>query len=157
MWKVAEVSHGKGREVRIAGVLPEGKGTRIAFLLLAGLWLAMMLLSSCSIAPTLRAAGTQEGLASYYSNDFVGRKTSDGEIFSNTKFTAAHRTLPFGTKLHVVNLSNQKSVDVRVNDRGPVKPERIIDLTLAAAKQIGLDKTGLTRVRLEILELGVAR
>lgn len=100
------------------------------------------------------ALGTQEGIASYYGKGFDGRKTSSGEKFDMNKLTAAHRTYPFGTILRVTNLKNGSQVDVRVNDRGPVKPERIIDLSYAAAKSIGLDKLGLVRVRLEVLEWG---
>lgn len=112
-----------------------------------------LILSGCS-APITRALGTQEGIASYYGKGFDGRKTSSGEKFDMNKLTAAHRTYPFGTILRVTNLKNGSQVDVRVNDRGPVKPERIIDLSYAAAKSIGLDKLGLVRVRLEVLEWG---
>ncbi len=102
----------------------------------------------------MTALGTQEGIASYYSNDFQGRKTSSGEIFDNSKFTAAHRTLPFGTVVRVTNVTNGREVEVRINDRGPVKTERIIDLTLAAARAIGIDREGLGRVRIEVVEWG---
>jgi rare lipoprotein A len=107
----------------------------------------------CS-SPVVRALATQEGLASYYGKEFNGRKTSSGEIFDMNKATAAHRTYPFGTILRVTNLKSGSQVDVKVNDRGPVKPERIIDLSYGAAKTIGLDKLGLVRVRLDVLEWG---
>jgi rare lipoprotein A len=94
------------------------------------------------------------GIASYYSNDFQGRKTSSGEIFDNSKLTAAHRRLPFGTIVRVTNLETAASVLVRINDRGPVKQERVIDLTLAAARAIGIERAGLGRVRVEVVELG---
>jgi rare lipoprotein A len=97
---------------------------------------------------------TQEGLASYYSQDFQGRKTADGETFDNSKLTAAHRTYPFGTIVRVTNLTTDAAVEVRINDRGPVKQERVIDLTLAAAKAIGIDRAGLGRVRLDVVEWG---
>lgn len=96
----------------------------------------------------------QEGLASYYGKGFDGHNTASGECFDMSKLTAAHRTYPFGTILRVTNLKNGSQVDVRVNDRGPVKPERIIDLSYAAAKTIGLDRLGLVRVRLEVLDWG---
>ncbi len=102
----------------------------------------------------IKAAAIQEGIASYYSNDFQGRKTSNGEIFDNGKLTAAHRSYPFGTTVEVTNLDNDRQVQVRINDRGPVKPERIIDLSLAAAKQIGIDRSGLGRVRVSVIEWG---
>ncbi|MEI8133709.1 MAG: septal ring lytic transglycosylase RlpA family protein [bacterium] len=110
-------------------------------------------LSSCS-SPVLKAVATQEGLASFYGKEFDGRKTSNGEIFHKDALTAAHRTYPFGTVLRVTNLKSGSQVEVRVNDRGPVKPERIIDLSYGAAKVIGLDRLGLTRVRLEVLDWG---
>ena len=97
---------------------------------------------------------TQEGLASFYGKEFDGRKTSNGEVFHKDDLTAAHRTYPFGTKLKVTNLKNGSQVEVRINDRGPVKPERIIDLSYGAAKVIGLDRMGLARVRLEVLDWG---
>ena len=69
-------------------------------------------------------------------------------------FTAAHRTLPFNTKIRVLNLENGRSVVVRVNDRGPFKDDRVLDLSLGAAKELGLIENGTARVRIEILELG---
>ena len=111
-------------------------------------------MASCAVRPSLRSVATQEGLASYYSNDFNGRKTSSGEIFDNRRFTAAHRTYPFGTVVRVTNLDTDAEVTVRINDRGPVKPERVIDLTFAAAKQIGIVRSGLGHVRLDVLEWG---
>ena len=126
----------------------------IRLLIAAAVVLLSSLLSSCSVKPAMTAAGTQQGLASYYSNDFQGRKTSNGEIFDNKKLTAAHRTYPFGTVVCVTNLETEAKVTVRINDRGPVKPERVIDLTLAAAKLIGIDRQGLGRVRLDVVEWG---
>jgi rare lipoprotein A len=111
-------------------------------------------LNSCAIKPLATAAASQQGLASYYSNDFQGRKTSNGEIFDNSKLTAAHRTYPFGTIVRVTNLQTEAEVTVRINDRGPVKPERVIDLTYAAAKTIGIARQGLGRVRLDVIEWG---
>jgi rare lipoprotein A len=111
-------------------------------------------MASCAVRPSLRSVATQEGLASYYSNDFNGRKTSSGEIFDNRRFTAAHRTYPFGTVVRVTNLETDAQVTVRINDRGPVKPERVIDLTFAAAKQIGIVRSGLGHVRIDVVEWG---
>jgi rare lipoprotein A len=105
-------------------------------------------------SPMLKAVATQEGLASYYGKEFDGRRTSSGEIFHKDDRTAAHRTYPFGTIIRVTNLKNGGQVEVRVNDRGPQKPERIIDLSYGAAKEIGLDKMGLARVKLEVLDWG---
>lgn len=101
---------------------------------------------------TVASADQLEGIASYYADEFHGRQTSSGEVYDMHALTAAHRTLPFNTKVRVVNLENGKSVVVRVNDRGPFKDDRVIDLSLEAAKQIGLIANGTAPVRLEILE-----
>jgi rare lipoprotein A len=97
---------------------------------------------------------TLEGVASYYADDFHGKMTSNGEIFDMNDLTAAHRVFPFGSKVRVTNLDNNKTVMVRVNDRGPFKEGRIIDLSLGAAKEISLIEKGTARVRLEVLEWG---
>src|SRR5580692_2928704 len=91
------------------------------------------------------------GLASYYADKFVGRRTSSGEIFSQHKMTCAHRTLPLGTKLLVTNTENNKSVIVTVNDRGPFVDTRMIDLTKAAAKKLDFLNDGETEVTIEIM------
>jgi rare lipoprotein A len=96
-----------------------------------------------------------EGVASYYASDFNGRKTASGELYDMNELTAAHRTLPFGTKVKVTNLDTGKTVVVRINDRGPFKDDRVIDLSLGAAKQLGLIAMGTGRVILQILEMGI--
>jgi rare lipoprotein A len=96
----------------------------------------------------------EEGVASYYADEFNGRKTSNGETYDMNEMTAAHQTLPFNTKVRVTNLASGKSVVVRINDRGPFKDNRIIDLSLAAAKAIELIGPGTADVRLEVVELG---
>jgi rare lipoprotein A len=96
----------------------------------------------------------EEGVASYYAEEFHGHTTSNGETFNKDDLTAAHQTLPFNTKVKVTNLENNKSVVVRINDRGPFKDNRIIDLSYEAAKQIGLLLHGSGKVRLEVIELG---
>jgi len=96
-----------------------------------------------------------EGLASYYGPGLHGRPTASGERFNQNAMTAAHRKLPFGTCVRVVNMENGRSVDVRVNDRGPFKEGRIIDVSLAAAKKLDLLEKGLARVRLYRCELPV--
>lgn len=90
-----------------------------------------------------------EGTASYYGRGFAGRPTANGEIFDPNALTAAHRTLPFGTKILVTNKRNGKQVVVRVNDRGPFIKDRIVDLSEAAAREIGMIRSGTARVRLE--------
>lgn len=93
----------------------------------------------------------QVGVASYYGREFHGRRTASGEIFDMFALTCAHRKLPFGTRIRVTNLDNGKSVIVRVNDRGPFVAGRILDLSYAAAKRIGMVATGTARVKIEIL------
>ena len=92
---------------------------------------------------------TAETYASYYGEAFNGRPTSSGEIFDMNAYTAAHKTLPFGTFLEVTNLENGKKVVVRVNDRGPFVPNREIDLSKAAAKSLGMISRGITRVSIK--------
>lgn len=92
------------------------------------------------------------GKASWYGAKFQGRLTASGERFDMTELTAAHRTLPFGTRVRVTNETNGKSVVVRINDRGPVAKRRIIDLSRRAAELIGIKKKGVGRVKLEVLE-----
>jgi rare lipoprotein A len=87
-------------------------------------------------------------LASYYGPGLHGRKTASGERFDQNALTAAHRTMRFGTCLRVVNMENGKSVEVRVNDRGPFKEERIIDVSLGAARKLEMVEKGLARVRI---------
>lgn len=93
--------------------------------------------------------GTETGLASFYADKYVGRKTSNGETFKQNKLTAAHKTLPFGTKVKVTNQSNGKSVKVRINDRGPFVQGRIIDLSKKAAKKIDMVNDGVTKVKIQ--------
>jgi rare lipoprotein A len=90
----------------------------------------------------------EEGKASYYADKFNGRKTASGERFSNAKKTAAHKTLPFGTKVKVTNVANGRSVKVRINDRGPFVAGRSIDLSKKAARKIGMIKEGVGTVKL---------
>lgn len=92
------------------------------------------------------------GIASYYGPGFHGKKTANGERFNMYELTAAHKTLPFNTRVRVTNLNNKKSVIVRINDRGPYKKGRIIDLSKGAAQKIGLIQTGTAKVKVEILK-----
>lgn len=90
----------------------------------------------------------ESGIASFYGKRWNGRKTANGEIFDSEKYTAAHKTLPFGTFVRVVRKDNGRSVVVRINDRGPFKPGRIIDLSTAGARRLGMLEEGLTEVEL---------
>ena len=92
------------------------------------------------------------GEASYYGRAFAGNPTASGEPFNPTELTAAHRSLPFGTRVRVTNLRNGQSVIVRINDRGPFVQDRIIDVSRAAARAIGMIRRGSARVRLERVE-----
>ena len=103
---------------------------------------------------SLRVLYSEEGYASYYSYEFHGKKTANGEIFDKDKPSAAHRTLPLGTIARVTNLKNGKSIILRINDRGPFKSGRILDLSYAAAVQLDFVKEGITKVRIDVLEYG---
>ena len=99
-------------------------------------------------------ARVQEGLASWYGEQFHGRPTASGELFDSSDMTMAHPTLPFGTRVRVTNLRNGRSVEVRVNDRGPFVGSRIADLSHAAAVTLGMMRRGIARVRIEVLGAG---
>jgi len=92
-----------------------------------------------------------DGYASFYADKFEGRKTASGEIFDQSKLTAAHKTLPFGTVVEVVNMNNGLSVTVVINDRGPFVAGRVIDLSYAAAKRLGMLQDGVVPVKLKII------
>jgi len=101
------------------------------------------------------SAYTEEGIASWYGIPFHGRRASNGEVYDMNKLTAAHRTLPFETVVRVTNLSNGKATVVRITDRGPFVDNRIIDLSMAAAREIDSVGAGVVPVRLEIVSSGI--
>jgi rare lipoprotein A len=101
--------------------------------------------------PRPLTAPAHTGLASYYHSAFHGRRTASGETFNQNALTAAHRTLPFGTLVRVINLRNQRSVIVRVNDRGPLRKSRVIDVTPKAARELGFLGRGMTQVKIEVV------
>jgi rare lipoprotein A len=114
--------------------------------------LALLLAAAaCVRLPRARQEAVEVGVASWYGEEFHGRPTSSREVFDMNDMTAAHRTLPFGTPVMVTNLDNGRSVVVRINDRGPFVRGRIIDLSYAAARVLGLVGPGTARVRLEAL------
>lgn len=120
------------------------------------LLLCMAILAGCSSAPLSGSAGKwaghkESGQASYYADKFQNRKTASGQLYKANLKTAAHRTLPFGTKVRVTNVKNGKSVVVRINDRGPFVRGRIIDLSRSAFSSIGNTRDGLINVRIEVL------
>ena len=96
-------------------------------------------------------AWTQTGIASWYGGKFHGRRTASGERFNKHALTAAHRELPFGTLVRVISLRTGRHTVVRINDRGPFVKGRVIDLSHAAARQLGIVASGVDRVRLEIV------
>lgn len=102
----------------------------------------------------LCAAQNQTGKASFYADRFEGLPTANGEKYRHNRLTAAHKTLPFGTKVRVTNLANKKQVDVVVNDRGPYAEGRIIDLSRSAAEALGFINQGLAEVTIEVLDAG---
>ncbi|WP_447932765.1 septal ring lytic transglycosylase RlpA family protein [Sphingopyxis fribergensis] len=91
------------------------------------------------------------GMASYYGNELAGNRTASGERFDPGQLTAAHRSLPFGSLVRVTNTSNGDSVIVRINDRGPFSRGRVIDVSQAAAREIGMHRSGTARVKLALL------
>ncbi len=91
------------------------------------------------------------GVASYYGNELAGNRTASGERFDPGQLTAAHRSLPFGSMVRVTNTSNGDSVVVRINDRGPFSRGRVIDVSHAAAREIGMQRSGTARVKLALL------
>jgi len=112
---------------------------------------ALATLCSAQTTDVTRAIFIQEGIASWYGAEFNGKPTASGEIFNDSALTAAHPSLPFGTMLRVTNQHNNKSVTVRVNDRGPFVAARIIDVSRAAAVQLDMISTGTAPVKIESL------
>lgn len=119
--------------------------------------LLVLLLSACAQVPerpadTVTKGAYQEvGMASWYGASFQGRPTASGEPFDMNALTAAHPSLPFGTRVRVTNLANGRSVVLRINDRGPYKKRRIIDVSRRAAAHLGFLRAGLAKVRVEVI------
>ena len=130
-----------------------------ARLLLTAAVPVLALLAGCSRAvvtspPVPPAAGLEEvGFASWYGAPHHGRRTASGEVYDMNQLTAAHRTLPFGTRLLVTNRDTSQSTEVRVNDRGPFVQGRILDVSYAAARQLGAVGAGIFPVRLRVISL----
>lgn len=120
--------------------------------------LALLALAGCSSTPksgsgvaSVPSGHSESGMASFYGNEFQSRKTANGDRFDQAQLTAAHRTLPFGTRLKVTNTQNGKSVHVRVNDRGPFVKGRVIDLSSSAFKTIANLNAGVVPVRIQVV------
>lgn len=106
----------------------------------------MLLFSVCAVSGQV-----EKGQASFYADKFEGRPTASGEKYVHSELTAAHKTLPFGTLLKVTNVKNNRSVVVRVNDRGPFVKGRVVDLSLSAARKLGFEEQGLAKVTVEVI------
>jgi len=119
--------------------------------------IAMLPLLFCVAGCAHSAKHLENGNACWYGAAYQGKKTASGELFDKDKLTAAHRALPFDTIARVTNLLNGRSVDVRINDRGPFVKGRIIDLSEAAARELGMIREGVVPVRVKILRLGRRR
>ena len=127
---------------------------RMSAILMLGIFLSAPSLLFAKEGPSHNAGHAKSiiGIASFYGTKFNGRRTASGEKFDNSALTAAHLSLPFGSLVKVTNVRNGKTVVVRINDRGPHVKGRIIDLSKAAAKKIGIGHAGTARVRLEVLK-----
>lgn len=115
------------------------------------IYLTLCMAVAMCIAVSMDANAQQNGRASYYHNSLHGRTMSNGQPYDRNRLTCAHRTLPFGTKLRVTNQANGKQVIVEVTDRGPFVRGRVIDLSYAAAREIGMIATGVGSIRIEVL------
>ena len=113
--------------------------------------LLSLLAASYFLTTCATTNGASQGRASWYGKKYHGHKTASGQIYNMYGFTAAHRLYRFGTMLKVTNLTNGKFVIVRVNDRGPFKTDRIIDLSYAAAKKIGMISKGVVKVKIDVI------
>lgn len=136
-----------------AGGRARGAGARFYCALLPVLC-ALMFACRTTAPPPPKPSEVLHGVASWYGEEFAGRTTANGEIFDPQQLTAAHRTLPFGTVLDITNPKTQQTVRVRVNDRGPFIGGRVIDLSYAAAQQIGLIEPGIGQVDIKLVRVG---
>jgi len=121
---------------------------------------ALLVASGCAtlrVGAPVEVGAEQVGVASWYGAHHHGRRTASGEVFDMYKLTAAHPTLPFGTRLRITSLDNGRSAEVRVNDRGPHVDGRIIDLSYAAARALGATGPGTVPVRIRVLALPARR
>ena len=115
---------------------------------------ALIVFAGAAALADTGVARAQTGMAVYYHDRYHGRRTANGEVYDKQALTAAHMRYPFGTRLRVTNLRNQKSVVVRVNDRGPYSKRFILDVSRRAARLLDFLRAGTARVKIEVLELG---
>lgn len=111
---------------------------------------AALLLSACGLA-----TAAESGLAAVYSDRLAGHLTASGKRYDPARLTAAHKSLPFGTHVRVTNVKNGRSVVLRITDRGPVQPDRIIDLSPRAARAVGIRRNGMGHVTLQVVDAAV--
>ncbi len=104
-----------------------------------------------SVRSRLKQARREIGVASYYGREFANRRTANGERFDPREMTAAHPSLPFNTRIRVTNLANGRRAVLRINDRGPYKRGRVLDVSHAAARKLGFARKGIARVRIDVL------
>jgi rare lipoprotein A len=115
--------------------------------------IALVFLASADVQARVAPGYTQAGTASYYHDRFHGRRTASGTRYNKNALSAAHKTLPLGSKVKVTDSRTGRSVVVKINDRGPFVKGRVIDLSRAAAREIGLTKKGLAKVKVEVLSV----
>jgi len=108
-------------------------------------------------APAPAAGAVEKGKLAWYGTKFAGRKTASGQPYDPNALTMAHKTLPFGTKVKVTNLANQRSVVLRVNDRGPTQADRVGDVSVAAAQRLGMVKSGVIDAELAVVAAPAAK
>jgi len=111
-------------------------------------------LTLSALAQTPAAGEKETGLAAVYSDKLTGHRTASGQVYDPAKLTAAHKTLPFGSKIKVTNTKNNKSVVLRINDRGPVQQGRVLDISPAAASKLGIHHNSTSEVTVEVVSLG---
>ena len=117
----------------------------------SGLWQSAPVPALVVVPPVRTPGVVQTGIASWYGPGFHGKRTSNGEVYNQYELTAAHPTLPLGSRVMVTNLDTRQAIEVRVNDRGPFVGGRLIDLSYAAARSIGVYEPGTAPVRIEVL------
>ncbi|NEV61462.1 septal ring lytic transglycosylase RlpA family protein [Thiorhodococcus minor] len=120
-------------------------------LVTAALLAAFLPFASTAMAAKTAPGQTQKGIASYYHDSLHGNKTASGQVYNKNRLSAAHKTLPLGSKVKVTDTNTGRSIVVKVNDRGPFVKGRIIDLSRAAARKLGIVKRGIARVEVKVL------
>ena len=130
--------------------MPSALYTHSRWAITAAAELVASVLVCATTGPLAGGRAEEVGTASYYGRELNGRRTASGEVFDMNELTAAHRTLPFGTRVRVTNLKNGRHTVVRINDRGPFRRGRIIDLSYAAARKLGFVGRGLAKVRIAV-------